>query len=570
MISGTFGLKNFLEIYMERATVIWYTQAIILTISVIAIVILAILSMGMGSSIFGGAGTGGDYSGTIRILTTPDLHSHLFGMSDTDTGTRIGRIGALANTLSEETDGTLYLFAGDLGEGGFYHRYGGIPEGTAVSMAGVDAAVTGNHAFDFSTEFFKEMATNTPYPLLCANLDFADPELNDTVKDYIILDAGGAVVGVFGIITPQLEKIVILSDDIILYENTAEIGNAAVKALKEEGADIIIALTHQEKYDDITLAESVPGIDLIIGGHDHAVWNETITFDDDRQTLIVHAGRYGEEMGAVDITMVDGAVTQTSVQHYTITEDMPDDEAITAYITPYYRMYTESLSESIGNSSVPLDVQIKTLRTGETNAGNYITDAVCRNVPDVDIAFISAGSIRGDCIIPSGEISYLTLHDMFPYENRIVTIQMTGYEVKETLERSASAYVVAGDGCPGAQRVRSGGFLQVSGVQFVLNTKGNSFCMDYDTGTVISTGERIEDLMVVTDSGGVEPIGMDTTYTVAMTDYIAGGGDGYIYVAEMPDDKKFDTAMNLMEIVADDIGRNSPISPVVYGRITIA
>ena len=110
----------------------------------------------------------------------------------------------------------------------------------------------------------------------------------------------------------------------------------------------------------------------------------------------------------------------------------------------------------------------------------------------------------------------------------------------------------------------------MSGVQFVLNTKGNSFCMDYDTGTVISTGERIEDLMVVTDSGGVEPIGMDTTYTVAMTDYIAGGGDGYIYVAEMPDDKKFDTAMNLMEIVADDIGRNSPISPVVYGRITIA
>ncbi|KAF1077524.1 metallophosphoesterase [Methanogenium sp. MK-MG] len=253
---------------MQRSSAIKYIQVIILTITVIAILLTVVLSTGIGGGIWGGISTGNStdlghqndspYSGTIRILTTPDIHSHISAMSDTDTGTRIGRIGALADSLGEENDTTLYLFAGDLGEGSFYHRFAGIPEVTSCSMAGVDAAVPGNHAFDFSTGHFKEWATNASYPIICANLDFTDPALNDTVKDYTILDAGGVKVGIFGIITPQLEQIVTLDNDVILYENTAEIGNAAVKSLKEEGADIIIALTHQDREDDVELAESVP------------------------------------------------------------------------------------------------------------------------------------------------------------------------------------------------------------------------------------------------------------------------------------------------------------------------
>lgn len=569
---------------MERAAVIWYIQALILTCVVIAVILLAILSTGVGSGIFGGLSTGNStdvgedigspdtpYSGTIRILTTPDIHSHLFGMSDTDTGTRIGRISALADTLGEEKDTTLYLFAGDLGEGSFYHRYAGIPEVTAYSMAGVDVAVPGNHAFAFSTGLFEEWATNASYPIVCANLDFTDPALNSLVKDYTILDAGGAKVGIFGIVTPQLEKIVPLDDDVILYQNTAEIGNAAVTSLKEEGADIIIALTHQEREDDVKLAESVPGIDLIIGGYDHLVWNETVSsgdFRDATKTFIVHSGKYGEEMDTVDITIENGVVTGTAIQRYEITESMPDDEQITSFVTPYYVKYTESLSEGIGYSTVPLDVQKKTLRTGETNAGDYVADSVRGNVPGVDIALINSGSIRGDRIIPSGEISYLTLNELFPYETVMVTVQMSGSEIKETLERSASALVVTGDGCPGAGRVPSGGFLQVSGIRFDITTKGDSFCIDYDTDTVKSAGERIKNLSVVTESG-IVPIDMEKMYSVAFTDYISGGGDGYTNLAAIPEERKFATEITMIDLVAGEVEKNSPISPGTDGRIAV-
>lgn len=565
---------------MQKSSAIKYVPAIILVFAVIAIVFLAILSTGMFGDISGEytgngkiAGEETDspdapYSGTIRIITTPDIHSHLFQMSDTDTGTRIGRIGALADTLGEEEDTTLYLFAGDLGEGSFYHTYAGIPEVTAYAMAGVDAGVPGNHAFDFSTAMFEEWATNASYPIVCANLDFTDPAFNDTVKDYTILDAGGAKIGIFGIVTPQLEKIVTLDDDVILYQDTTKCGNTAVKSLRDEGADVIIALTHQERDEDIQLAESVPGIDLIIGGHDHLVWNETVTTDDGTETLIVHAGKYGEEMDTVDITIENGVVTGTAIQRYEITEELPDDEQITSFVTPYYVKYTESLSEGIGSTTVPLDVQKKTLRTGETNAGDYVMDTVRGNVPGVDIALINSGSIRGDCIIPAGDISYLTLNKLFPYENGIVTVQMTGSEIKETLERSASALVVTGDGCPDDERAPSGGFLQVSGIRFTINTAADTFCTDYDTDTVISAGERIENLSIVTESG-ISPIEMDKTYTVAITDYMSGGGDGYTNLAAIPDDRKFATEINLINLITVDIEKMSPITPETDGRIVV-
>jgi len=567
---------------MQQPSTLRYIQAIILAAVVCAIIIFGVMSTGIfnyggpaqqtdiPASEEGDTGTGTQkpFTGTIRILTTPDIHSHLSAMTDNDTGTRIGRIGALADRLGEEEDSTLYLFAGDFGEGSFYHMYNGIPEVTSCAMAGVDVAVPGNHAFDFSMEPFREWAPDASYPIICANLDFTDQTLNETVKDYVILDAGGAQVGIFGIITPQLEKIVPIGDDVILYTNTTHQANAAVQSLKDEGAEIIIALTHEEREEDRHLAQTVAGIDLIIGGHDHLVWNETVTGSDGRETLIVHSGKYGEEMDSVDMTIEDGVVTKTTLQRYEITGDMPDDAEVTAFVTPYYEKYTKSLSDAIGSTTVPLDVQKQTLRTEETNAGDFTTDTIRRNVPGVDIALLNAGSIRGDCIIPAGEISYLTLNTMFPYENMIVTIQMTGSEIKETLERSASALILTGDGCAGVDRAPTGGFLQVAGIRFTIDTAAVPFCIDDETDTVISAGERICDLSIVTDAGTV-PIGMDTTYTVAVNDYISGGGDGYTNLAAIPDERKCNTEVNLINLMTEEIERMSPIAPETDGRIVI-
>ncbi len=175
-----------------------------------------------------------------------------------------------------------------------------------------------------------------------------------------------------------------------------------------------------------------------------------------------------------------------------------------------------------------------------------------KDVPGVDIAFINSGSFRGDCIIPAGNISYLTLETLLPFEDIVIKIRMTGQEIKDTLE----------------SRVPSGGFLQLSGVRFDLNMSGEPFSADFDTGTVLYAGNRIENLTVVTESGMV-PVDPAAFYVVAVNDYIADGGDGYSNLEAIPGDMKTNTGIYLVNLLATDIEENSPISPGTYGRIRI-
>ncbi|ADN35821.1 5'-Nucleotidase domain protein [Methanolacinia petrolearia DSM 11571] len=535
---------------------------------ILVIVAVFLSSFVLGVAFDGNIGSSGSgYSGGLRVLTTPDIHSHLFPMNDNDTGTRIGRIAALADTLGEENDDTLYLFAGDLGEGGFYNMYSGVPEAKAYSMAGIDATVLGNHAFDFPVSVLNQWVTNASYPILCANMDFTDTELNGSIKDYVILDVAGAKVGVFGIITPQLGKVTEIPDGVILYENISSIAESVIDDLEEQGVDVIIALTHQYGDEDIELAESVAGIDLIIGGHDHLVWNETVIAPDGNKTLIVHAGKYGEETDSVDLTFSNGKIAGTSIGRYEITEELPDDQEITSFVMPYYVNYTAGLSGPIGETLVPLDAT-ENIKAGEMNIGDLVADIMRKDVPGVDIAFINSGSFRGDCIVPAGNISYLTLETLLPFEDIVIKIRMTGQEIKDTLERSASALVAAGDESDSESRVPSGGFLQLSGVRFDLNMSGEPFSADFDTGTVLYAGNRIENLTVVTESGMV-PVDPAAFYVVAVNDYIADGGDGYSNLEAIPGDMKTNTGIYLVNLLATDIEENSPISPGTDGRIRI-
>jgi 5'-nucleotidase/UDP-sugar diphosphatase len=145
---------------------------------------------------------------------------------------------------------------------------------------------------------------------------------------------------------------------------------------------------------------------------------------------------------------------------------------------------------------------------------------------------------------------------------------MTGDEVKDTLERSASAIVFPGEEEGNVHKLSSGGFLQVSGVRFDINSGGESFTADFDTDTVKSKGNRIENLTVVTKDG-IVPIDPDAIYTVAVNDYLAGGGNGYTNIGAIPDDKKVNTEINVIDLLANDIEENSPISPEGDGRIMV-
>ena len=110
--------------------------------------------------------------------------------------------------------------------------------------------------------------------------------------------------------------------------------------------------------------------------------------------------------------------------------------------------------------------------------------------------------------------------------------------------------------------------MQVSGVRFEINSSAESFTADFNNDTVISKGDRIENLTVVT-TDGIVPIDPDAVYTVAVNDYLAGGGNGYTNIGAISGDKKVNTEINVIDLLASDIEENSPISPECDGRIRV-
>ena len=103
-------------------------------------------------------------------------------------------------------------------------------------------------------------------------------------------------------------------------------------------------------------------------------------------------------------------------------------------------------------------------------------------------------------------------------------------------------------------------------MRFEINTSGESFKGNFDTGAVISEGDRVRNISVVTGSGTV-PIDPAAVYTVAVNDYLAGGGDGYTNIEAIPNDKKWNTEINLINLLSGAIEKDSPISPGTDGRI---
>jgi 5'-nucleotidase/UDP-sugar diphosphatase len=158
--------------------------------------------------------------------------------------------------------------------------------------------------------------------------------------------------------------------------------------------------------------------------------------------------------------------------------------------------------------------------------------------------------------------------NIHPFFNTIYEVTLSGRDLLTVLELSASALRVAGDGSNDVERVAEGGFLQVSGVRFVIDLAGRPFCGEFDGRNIkriIFPGERVKDVMVK-ERGKWVKVDPAKDYTVLVTSWTAAGGDGYYPFLGA---EKKDTTVNLIDVLQTYIEANSPIKPEVEGRIVI-
>lgn len=252
---------------------------------------------------------------TITILYTNDTHARLEPFpSNARNFSGLGGIAkrsSLINKIRTEESNIILVDAGDVFHGTpWFDVYGGKVDFELMSDMGYDAMAIGNHEFDNGVDGLAEAATFAGFPFLAANYFTRNTPLNPFVERQIIKEADGYKIGIFGlgiqfdnVVDPSNHEGVRYRDPIIISKRTVE----SLKGFHK--CDYIICLSHlgyrydSGMIDDLTVARSVPGIDLIIGGHTHTFLDEPVAVKNisGSVTLVTQAGHSGIRLGRIDL-----------------------------------------------------------------------------------------------------------------------------------------------------------------------------------------------------------------------------------------------------------------------------
>ena len=254
---------------------------------------------------------------TLTILHSNDTHSCILplnkNLADTmlaDRGGFLRRIAMLKEERKKDPD-LLYFDSGDFSQGSsYYTMFEGDVEIGLMNQMGIDASTIGNHEFDFGLENMARLFRKANFPIVCSNYDFADTELKDIVKPYIVIKRKGVKIGVFAL-CPKMEGLVFTKNyGPLKYLDPAEVTNRMVEVLKKKKkCDVVICISHlgwqkDEDTDDKVLP-GTNGVDLVLGGHTHTYFDklEYVADKDGHNVAVDQNGKHGAFIGKLTMTL---------------------------------------------------------------------------------------------------------------------------------------------------------------------------------------------------------------------------------------------------------------------------
>ncbi|MBI4375966.1 MAG: bifunctional metallophosphatase/5'-nucleotidase [Elusimicrobia bacterium] len=419
---------------------------------------------------------------------------------------------------------------------------------------GVDVVVLGNHEFDLGWDALADRVAQSRFRWLGTNTSFSEGRFSRIEKSMSVT-ADGVTVGLIGLVVTSVEGAG-ASGGPAVFNNPLAIAKAAVRELRQAGADTVVALTHLGIREDCQIAKEVPEISLMLGGHDH---EPMAAFGSDDVaacvsaaraksaapqgdgTLILKSGMNSELLGVVDLSVSkrEAGPAKTSVSwRWAPVEKVVPDAAAAAKVSHYTSQLDQKLSKPIGKTLTRLDSRKELIRSEETATGNLIADAL-RESLRADASIVNGGGIRANKVHEPGAV--LTRKDIIaelPFPNTAVLLELRGQHLLEALEA-------------GLSRVESkgGSFPHVSGLKII-----------YDVSQ--PPGRRV----VSAEING-RPISPMAFYRIATIDYLAKGNGGYgpfrqgRFLISPEEGGLFST------VVADYIEAKGDISPRVEGRV---
>ncbi|MCF6466161.1 5'-nucleotidase C-terminal domain-containing protein [Clostridium sp. Cult2] len=470
----------------------------------------------------------------LTIVHTNDVHSRVKGDDDV-----IGypRLATKVNELKAENPNVLVLDAGDTTHGLPIIT---VSRGEAMirlmNEVGYDAMTPGNHDFNYGYERLVELNEMAEFPILAANVIKEDGTRD--LDEYAIKEIDGLKIGIFGLATQEskYKSNPKNTEGVDIVDPVAK-AKEMVEKLKEEEVNMIIALVHIGVDDEsdpksTDIAEKVEGIDLVIDGHSHTLFEEGKLIGD---TLLVQTGNYLNNIGIVNVEFTDGEVTKKEATLFTReeAEDLEEEPNIKSIIEGLDEENKEVLSVVIGKTKVRLDGDREIVRTQESNFGNLMTDAML-SITGADVAITNGGGIRAP--IEVGEITKGNVLEAFPFGNYGVLMEIKGVDILNALEHGVTEYPES-----------AGKFPQVAGMTYKIDPTGEA-------------GNRVKDLKI---KG--EPIDLNKVYKLATNDFMAVGGDGYVDLANGNIVAEFAAFDEMLAQYIEELGE---VDISVEGRIT--
>ena len=459
-----------------------------------------------------------DFSRLI-ILHTNDTH----GYDRREEGVNgMAAIASLKKDLEREGYAVLLLDAGDaIQDNNLVNFSKGRTAIRFMNAAGYDAGTLGNHEFDYGQEVLEQRIGEANYPIVSANI-VVDATGKNFVPPHVVLEKNGVKIGILGLSTPET----IVSTNPKNVAGLTFVGGEAlwklvqeqVNQLKAAGCELIIVLGHLgselscegSRSEDVL--QHVKGIDIFIDGHDHKVKDRRIN-----GALLVETGCRTANIGRL---RYENGQWRSMPLAYGVWQQ--EDPAVKQLVDEAAAEITAYFALKVGKTDFLLDGHREPgVRTRETNLANFCADAFLWQALQsqaltgemVHVALINGGSIRDS--IPAGDITRGQLHGVFPYNNQLYVMKITGAKLLEILEAATSALPDAMASLP-----------QVAGMKYRVNVK-----VPYAKGRLYEQSIFYAPLRpgsrVTIDEVAGKPFAPDALYNVVTADFIANGGDAY-------------------------------------------
>ncbi|MFP4496753.1 MAG: bifunctional metallophosphatase/5'-nucleotidase [Vulcanimicrobiota bacterium] len=476
----------------------------------------------------------------ITLLHTNDLHGHLeafAGKKPKDS--QVGGLPSLSTKIEQERsknkENTLVVDSGDISTGSpvsdYFHA---LPIVEAMNQIGYDAMAVGNHDIDEGVAHLKGITEKARFPILSANLTDKTPDRKlEGVQPYIIKKVGGFNVGILGLTTTEAMSMLSPED-----RSQVEL-TAACKAveqnlpeMKKNGADLVLLLSHLGIDQDRKLAETLKGIDLIIGGHSHTEINKLEKVGD---TYITQSGCFGKNLGRVDLEVVreKGKPRIKKAQGKLISikpSKTPPDKNVQGIIQKYSQKLGPILNRKIGKAMVDLSQPDYHHHKSESPLANFVSDSL-RKKCRTDISLITTSSLRSN--IPKGNIKMGQLHQVFPWTNKVTRLKMKGRDIKQVMEEAIGGPAHG---------------MAISGFNARIDTSQPQ-------------GQKVIDMK--TSDG--KPFDLDKEYTVATRDWLADGNAGLGGFKNAI--HREETSEMIRDVIIDAIEKKGNITARLDGRL---